>query len=62
MISTPIVSALKNYHFLGFLEVPADIGYFKPLLDSGGRFISETAARRLKKQNGRHETASEAKR
>jgi hypothetical protein len=30
--------------------------------DAGGRFASETAARRFQKQNGRYETVSEVKR
>jgi hypothetical protein len=34
--------ALKNCYGYSFLEFPADS--FKPLLDPGGRFISETAA------------------
>jgi hypothetical protein len=34
----------------------------KPLLNPGGRFTSETAARRLQKCNGRHATVSEVKR
>jgi hypothetical protein len=37
-------------------------GDFKPLLDPGGGFTSETAARRSQKQNGRYVTASEVKR
>jgi hypothetical protein len=59
-ITTPIVSALKNYYKYNFLEVPTD--FFKPLLDPGDRFTSETAARRFQKQNGRYETVSEVKR
>jgi hypothetical protein len=34
-------------------------GYFRPLLDPGGGFASETAARRFQKLNGRYETVSE---
>jgi hypothetical protein len=37
-------------------------GYFKVLLDPGGGFTSETAARRFQKQNGRYVTVSEVKR
>jgi hypothetical protein len=37
-------------------------GFFKVLLDPGGGFSSETAARRFQKRNGRYETASEVKR
>jgi hypothetical protein len=37
-------------------------GYFKPLLDPGGGFNSENAARRFQKRNGRYETVSEVKR
>jgi hypothetical protein len=44
-ITTPIVSALKNYYRYSFLEVPTD--FFKPLLDPGDGFTSETAARRF---------------
>jgi hypothetical protein len=36
---------LKNYYILSFLEVPTD--FFKGLLDPGGGFNSETAARRF---------------
>jgi hypothetical protein len=45
-ITTPIVSALKNYYRYSFLEAPTDI--LKPL-DPGDRFTSETAARRFQK-------------
>ena len=37
-------------------------GFFKVLLDPGGGFNSETAARRFQKLNGRYETVSEVKR
>jgi hypothetical protein len=37
-------------------------GYFKPLLDPGGGFTSETAARQSQKRHGRYVTVSEAKR
>ena len=37
-------------------------GYFKPLLDPGDRFASETAARRFQKLNSRYVTVSEVKR
>jgi hypothetical protein len=33
--------------------------YFKPLLDPGGGFTSEAAARRFQKQNVRYVTVSE---
>jgi hypothetical protein len=36
-------------------------GYFKPLLDPGGGFNSETAALLLQNQNGRYVTVSEVK-
>jgi hypothetical protein len=52
----PIVSALKNYYIYSFLEVPADILNHFWLLGPGGRFASETAARR------NYITASEVKR
>ena len=39
-ITTPVVSALKNYYVYG---------YFKQLLDPGGGFASETDARRFQK-------------
>jgi hypothetical protein len=45
-VTTPIVSALKNYYIQSFLEVPAGL---KALLDPGGNFTSETAARRFQK-------------
>jgi hypothetical protein len=58
-ITTPIASALKNY----YIELSRNSsGYFKPLLDPGGGFTSETAARRLQKCNGRYVTVSEVKR
>ena len=38
----------------------AYINNFKPLLDPGGGFISETATRRFQKRNGRYITAPEA--
>jgi hypothetical protein len=44
-ITTPIVSALKNYYRWSFLEVQTD--FFKVLLDPGGGFTSETAERRF---------------
>jgi hypothetical protein len=37
-------------------------GFLKALLDPGGGFNSETAARRFQKGNGRYETVSEVKR
>jgi hypothetical protein len=37
-------------------------GFFKPLLDPGGGFTSETAARRFQKLNGRYRAVSEVKR
>ena len=37
-------------------------GYFKSLLDPGGGFTSETAARRLQKRNGRYVSVPEVKR
>jgi hypothetical protein len=38
-------------------------GFFKPLLDPGGRFASETeTAVRFQKKNGRYVIVSEAKR
>jgi hypothetical protein len=37
-------------------------GFVKVLLDPGGGFTSETAARRFQKRNGRYETVSEVKR
>ena len=37
-------------------------GFLKPLLDPGGGFTYETAARRFQKRNGRYETVSEVKR
>jgi hypothetical protein len=37
-------------------------GFLKVLLDPGGGFTSETAARRFQKLNGRYETVSEVKR
>jgi hypothetical protein len=44
-ITTPIVSALKNY-----IEVSRNPnGYSKQLLDPGGGFTSETAKRRFQK-------------
>jgi hypothetical protein len=44
-ITTPIAPALKNYCDI-YLELSrSPSGYFKPLLDLGGVFTSETAAR-----------------
>ena len=52
---------------LPYPELPRSLsGYFKRLLDPGGRFASETAVRRFQKRNGRYVgcyvTVSEAKR
>ena len=68
-ITTPIASALKNYYYTPralFSRTPN--GFFKPLLDPGDRFTSETVseAKRLQLQiqnwNGHYATVSEAKR
>jgi hypothetical protein len=56
----PVVLAWKKLLCMGLSRSPN--GYFKPLLDPGGRFISETATRRFQKLNGRYLTVSEVKR
>jgi hypothetical protein len=48
-LTTPIAPALINYYDQGFLKAPTE-----PLLDPGGGFTSETAARGLQKRNGRY--------
>ena len=48
-ITTPIVSASKNYYVPGFLEVPTDILNHFWIQVPGGRFTFETATRRFRK-------------
>jgi hypothetical protein len=45
-ITTPIASALKNYYIniWSFLVSRSPNGHFKPLLDPGGGFTSETVS------------------
>jgi hypothetical protein len=61
-ITTPIVSALKKLLYLELSRRPNGFFNFKVLLDPGGGFNSETAARQFQKLNGRYETVSEVKR
>jgi hypothetical protein len=57
MITTPIAPALKSYKYDIYLELSrSSNGYFKPLLDPGGGFNSETAAWQFQKQDGRYFT------
>jgi hypothetical protein len=54
-IPTLVVSALKKLLYRELSSSRNPSGHFKPLLDPGGGFNSETetAARRFKKRNGR---------
>ena len=51
---------LEKVLYLGLSRSPN--GFLKPLLNPGGGFTSETAARRFQNRNGRYETVSEVKR